>query len=427
MLAVILCGGFGKRMGKASESLPKPMTEIDNKNILSYQIEALKKEGIKSFLFITGYLGEKIREYFGDGSDFGVSISYYNEKEPLGTAGALLKMNFEEDFLFINGDIIFDFSLKKMLDFHNKNKALATLFTHPNTHPYDSTLIKADKCGRVKAFVSKNEDRSGCGNLCNAGIQLVSPELLKLCEKQGKADFDKDVIRPAVETGRIYSYKSFEYAKDMGTPERLLQVSADIRSGKVKSSRKDMKQKAVFLDRDGTVNVHKGFIVSENQIELTSKIADGISLLRSQGYLVIVITNQPVVARGDCTFEKLEEIHNRLEQLLGMDGAYLDGIYFCPHHPDSGFENEIKQLKIKCDCRKPQPGLILKAAEDFNVDLSKSFMVGDSPSDIGAAVNAGCIPVFIGNQAANEKDVLHFTSVYDFACYLSDKTKNPLT
>lgn len=410
MKAVILAGGFGRRMGKVSSDIPKPMTEIMGKPVLQHQVEVLKKEGITEFVFVIGYLSEKIEEYFKNGSAFGVKIEYYREREPLGTAGALFRLNLEEDFLLCNGDLIFDFSLKKMLSFHREKKALATLFSHPNSHPYDSTLIVAEKDGRVKGFISDNKPES-YQNLCNAGIQIISPALLQRYSFEGYADLDKDVIRPAMKTGRIYAYKSPEYVKDMGTPERLRAVTEDVLNGTVQRRHSSFLQKAVFLDRDGTINKHKGFITVPSEIELIEKAAEAIAQINRKGYLAIIVTNQPVIARGECTEETLREIHNRLETLLGEKGAYVDGIYYCPHHPDKGFPNEIAKLKISCNCRKPEPGLLLKAKEEYNIDMAESFMAGDSMTDVKAGEKAGCKGILLAEDGMGGD----FRNLYEFS------------
>ncbi len=419
MKAVILAGGFGKRLGSINVDIPKPMTLICGKPVLEHQLEALKREGISQFIFVVGYLSDKIEEYFGDGTAFGVDISYFRETEPLGTGGALFQMEFKEDFLLCNGDLIFDFCLEKMWNFHRRSKALATLFTHPNNHPYDSTLVVADEEGCVRGFITGKEKPVMYQNLCNAGIQIISPELLRLYSVKGKADLDRDVIMRAVETGRIFSYKSAEYVRDMGTPERLESVENDLKNGPVRRSHGSCLQKAVFLDRDGTVNRLKGYITHPDEIELIDGAAQAISELHRLGYLVIVITNQPVIARGECTVQTLREIHNRLETLLGEKGAYVDGIYYCPHHPHKGFEGEVEELKIECDCRKPAPGLLFRAKKDFNIDMSESFMVGDSMPDIEAGKNAGCTPVLLDSRTGgNGTDYLSFDSLSGFSEFL---------
>ena len=126
----------------------------------------------------------------------------------------------------------------------------------------------------------------------------------------------------------------------------------------------------MFLDRDGTINIEKGFLTDAEDFELIEGAAKAIRTINQSEYLAVVCTNQPVIARGECTFNKLREIHDKMETLLGQEGAYLDAIYYCPHHPDKGFEGERPEYKIDCDCRKPNDGLLRKAAADFNIDLS---------------------------------------------------------
>ncbi len=417
MKAVILAGGLGTRLGSVNKNIPKPLTYLCEKPVLLHQIEALKREGIKEFILVVGFLGEQIQDFFGNGENFGVSISYYYEDSPLGTAGALFRLNLTEDFLLCNGDLIFDFSLEKLVNFHKEKNALATLVTHPNSHPYDSTLLVTAEDSSVTDIIKKEEKPYSYANLCNAGIQLISPDLLKNFSIDGKADFDKDILALSIKSGRIFSYKTAEYIKDMGTPDRLLQVENDLKNGLVSQKNSKVPQKAVFLDRDGTINLHNGYILRPHDLILLKGVSKAINLLHEKGYLVIVATNQPVIARGECTDGELREIHNRMETLLGENGAFVDGIYYCPHHPDSGFEGEIKELKITCSCRKPAPGMLLQAQKDFNIDLQKSFMVGDSVIDAEAGKNAGCTPVFVGTKGMEnlpEKTKI-YSSLKEFA------------
>ena len=112
-------------------------------------------------------------------------------------------------------------------------------------------------------------------------------------------------------------------------------------------------------------------------------------MINRSGYLAIVVTNQPVIARGDCTWEELQQIHDKMETELGKEGAFLDAIYICPHHKDKGFEGERLEYKYDCDCRKPKPGLLLQAAKDFNIDISQSIIIGDSENDLLSGISAG--------------------------------------
>ena len=138
------------------------------------------------------------------------------------------------------------------------------------------------------------------------------------------------------------------------------------------------------------------------QFELIPGVAEAIKKINKSGYLAIVVTNQPVIARGDCTWEELQEIHNKMETELGKEGAFVDAIYICPHHKDKGFEGERPEYKFECDCRKPKPGLLNNAAADYNIDLSQSIMIGDSERDVEAGKEAGCkTALFIENNEPN--------------------------
>ena len=138
-----------------------------------------------------------------------------------------------------------------------------------------------------------------------------------------------------------------------------------------------------------------------DDFELIDGVAPAIQKINESGYLAIVVTNQPVIARGEVSFDELEEIHNKMETLLGKEGAYLDAIYYCPHHPHKGYEGERPELKIECKCRKPKPGMLLKAAEEFNIDLSQSWMIGDGENDVIAGINAGCKTVLLSDDDKN--------------------------
>ena len=397
MKVVIMAGGRGTRIAQLFPNIPKPLIPVDGMPILEREIRSLADQGFKDLILTVGYLAEKIQDYFGDGSRMGVHIEYFVERTPLGNAGALFRIREQlgdEPFFLLNADAAFDVDFKRMLAFHQQHGGLVTLFTHPNSHPYDSGLIIADKDGHVEQWLSKEDVRpQWYDNRVNAGLHVIDPKVLdRLADKidlSNKVDLDRQVLKPLCGTGAMYCYDSPEYVKDMGTPERFLQVEADYKSGTVQAKNLHNKQRAIFLDRDGTINTYVGFLRDINDFELIEGTAEAIKLINESGYLAIVVTNQPVIARGEVSWDELYEIHRKMQTLLGQEGAYLDGIYICPHHPDKGFEGERPKYKIVCDCRKPKPGLLLKAAKDFNIDLSQSYMIGDSHRDVEAGENAG--------------------------------------
>ena len=423
MKVVIMAGGKGTRISSVASDIPKPMIKIEGKPVLEHELECLRDQGFSDIIITVSHLGDVIIDYFGDGSGispitkrpFGVHIEYYFENEPLGNAGALFKIKdkLTSDFLLLNADAVFDVDFNRFVAFHRKHGGLVTLFTHPNSHPYDSGLIIADKSGVVNQWLAKEDVRPKYyQNRVNAGLHVIAPAVLEqsdiVIEKVGamgengkpvKVDLDRQLLKPLAGTGKMFCYDSPEYVKDMGTPERYYSVCDDYKAGRISGKNLKNKQKAIFLDRDGTINKYVGFLRNIDQFELIDGVSEAIKKINASGYLAIVVTNQPVIARGEVSFEELEEIHRKMETLLGEKGAYLDSIYYCPHHPHKGYEGERPELKIDCKCRKPKPGLLVIAAQDFNIDLSQSWMVGDGENDIKAGQNAGCWTALIGSES----------------------------
>lgn len=393
MKVVIMAGGKGTRITSVASDIPKPMILIEGKPVLEHEIECLRKQGFTDLILTVSHLGNIIMDYFGDGSKFGVHIEYYFEKEPLGNAGALFKIKDQltDDFLLLNADAMFDVDFNRFVAYHKQHNGLVTLFTHPNSHPYDSGLIVSNASCQVEQWLAKEDVRpTYYKNRINAGLHVINKEVLNQTINTKKIDLDRQLLKPLAGTGKMYCYDSPEYVKDMGTPERYYAVCADFKEGRVHAKNLSQKQKAIFLDRDGVINKYVGFLRDIHQFELLPNVSKAIKKINNSGYLAIVVTNQPVIARGEVTREELNEIHNKMETFLGQEGAYLDGIYYCPHHPHKGYAREIVELKIDCDCRKPKPGMLIQASKDFNINLNQSWMIGDSDNDILAGENAGC-------------------------------------
>ena len=428
MKTVIMAGGRGTRISELFPDIPKPLIPVQaldsetnriiSRPVLEWELRSLVKQGYDDFIITVGYKAQQIIDYFSDGKELGCKIEYFVEQIPLGNAGALFKLRKKlvEPFLLLNADAVFDIDFDRFIGFHRKCQGeggLVTLFTHPNSHPYDSGLVVTDERNAVVQWLTKEDSRPDYyNNRVNAGLHVLDPSVLDMTadrmnidpeeigkEKDGKTlkiDLDRHILKPLCGSGLMFAYSSPEYVRDMGTPERFIQVQDDYRSGVVNGRNLRHKQRAVFLDRDGTINVYKGFLRKTEDFELIDGVAEAIKRINRSGYLAIVVTNQPVIARGEVTVDELQMIHRRMETLLGKEGAYIDGLYYCPHHPDGGFSGEIQELKIKCECRKPAPGMLLRAASDYNISLQDSWMIGDGRYDIEAGKNAGCKTALIG-------------------------------
>ncbi len=393
--AVIMAGGKGTRLRAiTNDEIPKPMAPVAGKPILEWQIDCLRRQGIGDIILIIGHLGHKIREYFKDGAAFGVKISYIEETEPLGTAGALSMLPEHltgSSFFLIFGDVLFDIDLERMRRFHEEKKAAATLFVHPNVHPFDSDLVVCDAQGRVQRFDSKHNVRDYWYQNCvNAGFYLLDCSVCSRVPAGQKTDLEKDVLSTMIGDGAaVYGYCSPEYIKDVGTVERIRRAEQELTSGFIAGRNLTKPQRAIFLDRDGTINRKNGLIYQEDQFELEPCAVEAIRTINSSGYLAIVVTNQPVVARGLCQIEDVERIHKKMETLLGREGVYLDDICYCPHHPDKGYPEENPAYKIPCHCRKPDIGMLEDCVRKYNIDLAVSWVVGDTTVDIQMGKNAG--------------------------------------
>lgn len=399
MKCAILAGGLGTRLRSVIGDTPKPMAMLAGVPLLERLIDLCRRSGIDEIHVLVSYKAEAIRDYLGDGSAFGVNLAYWMDAQPLGTAGSVAPVlrTLGEDLLVLYGDVFAEMDLTRLMEFHRAQAgAAATLVLHPNDHPHDSDLVSADG-GRIAAF-HRAPHRAGAwhANLVSAGIHIVTPRILPFIPQGRASDFGRDVFPAALAAGAfLAAYNTPEYIKDAGTPERFQEVGRDIAAGKPSRYSLAQPRKAVFMDCDGTLNVLVPLLRRIEDLELYPCAAAAVRAINESGDLAIAVTNRPQVARGLLTEPEVRSIHNKLETLLGRERARLDAIYYCPHHPDSGYEGEAPEYKIPCRCRKPDTLLFEQAAQRFHIDLAGSAVVGDSTRDIEAARRLGCRAVLV--------------------------------
>lgn len=427
MQAIILAGGKGTRLKELTAEIPKPMIPIGGKPIVEHQIELLKRYHIDKIKIIVNHLKNPLINHLGNGEKWGVNITYFEEEVPLGTSGAfpLFAEELEDTFLVIYGDVMMDLDLDRLLDFHSRTKADATLVVHPNDHPHDSDLVEIDREARIVAFHSKPHQSDGyLKNLVNAGLYVFNKSILNELPGAVKGDFGKDIFPKWIQKLKIFGYNTPEYLKDMGTLDRLAKVNDDFSSGKIKRKNLHIRQRAIFLDRDGVLNEDRNLIHKPEDLVLFPYAAEAVKKINASDFLSVVVTNQSVVARNLCTIEELEYIHKKLDSDLGAQGAKLDELYYCPYHPDKGYPEENPDYKKEHPWRKPAPGMLLQAAEDFNIDLSKSYMIGDRHSDILAGKNAGTMTIAVrsghGYKGATVEPDYLFNDVSDAVNFIID-------
>lgn len=427
--AVIAAGGKGTRLQSVNGEIPKALTKINDTAILEFQISQLLDYGVTEIHLLLGYKGDDIFRFITQLEKFErISFKFHHEKYPLGSGGALLehRKQLPDEYFFIYCDILFDLNLEKFAEYHKRKQADITLLVHPNDHPYDSDLLEVDINNRVtKLHAHPHTSETFPGNLVNAAMYIVKNQVLTILPQRGKnIDFAQHLLPDIMnkKEHNIYSYKSHEFAKDIGTPERLEGSTRKIVNN---ISQNKLNKPVIFLDRDGTINeINQGeYITNPEQIKLIAGAANAIKRIRDLGYYVMVITNQPVIARGEVDAKKLKEIHNRLEWELGLEGAYVDEIYYCPHHPDKGYKNEISELKINCECRKPGT-LLLEMAENYiDIDKKVSWFVGDSQVDVDCGQSYGIQTCLItpDNALGDVQATMYKTSLADFASFLEKK------
>ena len=403
---VILAGGLGTRLRAVTGDLPKPLALADGKPLLGRQLELIAAGGLSDVVVLCGYGAEAIRAFCGDGSAWGLAVTYIEEALARGTAGAVIDAlpRLDDRFVLMYGDVVLDVDLARLADAHECHAPAATLLVHPNDHPADSDIVEVDDAGLVRRFHPyPHPAGADLPNLVNAGLYVLERDALaRVAGLPDKPDFGKAVFPAMLAQGMtLHGYRSPEYIKDAGTPERLEKVGRDLRSGRVAALSLRTPSPAVFLDRDGVLNEDRGHIARPDDLVLYPDAAAAVARLNRSHFRTVIVTNQPVVARGECSEEGLARIHARLDTLLAREGgAYVDALYHCPHHPDAGFRGERPELKFACDCRKPARGLIDRAAADLGIDLAASWYIGDMTSDVELARRCGMRSILVGTGFA---------------------------
>lgn len=435
--AVILAGGMGTRLRSRIGDVPKPLVTVGGKSLLQHQMSLIARHGIREAVLLVSHRADLIWEHCRANGDFGLHLEFIEDDgEPRGTAGAVLDRldRLDEEFLVVYGDLMLEMDLGRLLAHHHAVSGTdATLTVHPNDHPHDSDLVELDAAGKVIAFHSKPHSATTLvGNLVNAAVYVLRRESLRRYrDLPGLLDFGRTIFPAMLADGALLrGYATPEYIKDVGTPDRLDAVERDYTTGRIERASLRNRQRAVFIDRDGTLNAHVGHVRSPEQLQVYDYVGPAVRRLNEAGLLAVIVTNQPVVARGEASLETLQKINAKLELEVARSGGYFDRIYMCLHHPHAGYEGEVAELKIDCDCRKPKPGLILRACRELNISAADSWLIGDTSADIGAGAAAGVATIRVGpasedDRTAPQPDFVraNFSAAVDFVLEKVDSSR----
>lgn len=377
--AVILTGGQGMRLRPLTDNLPKPMAPINGRPFLECLVELLRDNGIEEIVMLSNYLPEKITEYFGNGEQFGVSIKHSNGSidDLSGTRLKKAASLLADEFMLLYNDNYWPMDLEKLTDFYRSKPALGTLVAYSNTygdaeHGQQKNLrIEAD--GRVTRYGQFSDDPDLNG--VDIGFFLLKKKIIDLMPDENLL-FEHAVIPQLIKQGSLFAYWTDHPYCAITTVDQLPEMAEFLRPKRV-----------IFLDRDGVINrpmPPRDYVKNWEEFEFLPGALLAIAKLTRAGYQIYIVTNQQGVARGLMSESALTDIHQKMVAEITQHGGRIAGIYHCPHGDD---EN--------CDCRKPKPGLLFRAAREHQLNLTKAVLIGDTESDRQAGVVAGCRSIIL--------------------------------
>jgi histidinol-phosphate phosphatase family protein len=398
--AIVLAGGMGTRLRARLDGRPKPLVDIDGVPLLGRQIAALRANDFSEILVLVNHAADQIAAYCAEPAFAGLRLALIDDGEPRGTAGAVLHAfdQLASRFLVVYGDTLFDLDLDRLWRAHEQAQADATLFLHPNDHPGDSDLTETDKNGRVTAFHSPPHDAAAnLPNLVNAGLYVMELEAIAFWRaRPTPTDIARDMFPAMLRRGaKLQGYVSFEYIKDIGTPARLDRAVLQLRAGVVERARRDRPQKAVFLGCDGTITEWRRHLARGDELAVIDGAADAVKQLNEAEYRVVIGTGRPILAGEKTGPAELRRIHGELPSLLGRHGAFVDALYIPRRQPGESWAGEGRGCEVSSECREPGNGLIEDARRDLNIDLGRSWLIGDSTTDILLAARAGLRAILV--------------------------------
>tara|TARA_E500000331_G_scaffold342809_1_gene376875 strand:+ start:4746 stop:6020 length:1275 start_codon:yes stop_codon:yes gene_type:complete len=370
---VIIAGGKGTRLKRSIGEIPKSLAKINKKTLFEYQLDELKKQDFLNVHLCLGLGHKEIIKLINKKYKNDFNISYTIEDTPMGTYGAIYNAKdfLDKKIFVLFGDIIFNFDIQSGF---NNFKSDVLLVTRYSDHPKDSDIVIEDS-DNFREFKRHKDLTYPYKPLGNTGLFFIKKN--KLFESNSaKSDIFKDYLTNNSSSLNIQTTLSTNYIKDVGTTKRYKEAQKDI-DEKLKE-----KDSVFFIDRDETLTTDAGNENIWQELEFKKDALKLISFLQKKNSILILLTNQPGIAKGFCSNKDVEKFHSHMQHLLIENELKpLDAIYFCPHHPDSGFKNEVQELKKICQCRKPKKGLVEEAIKDLNLKNKKLFFIGDTSRD----------------------------------------------
>ena len=409
MNIVILAGGFGTRLQSVVRDVPKPMADIAGTPFLELLLRELSFLDPERFVLCVSYKKDIIKDYFKD-SFLGIPVVYSEENEPLGTGGAI-KQAFDlfnlNDALVLNGDSYIQANYARFLE-QNKNEKLAVMLKRvDDANRYGRVEIENN---RIVDFKEKNTTISQPG-LINAGIYKVTKDLFTR-SLPNKFSFEQDILEPMIPQLKPRFMLADDYFIDIGIPTSYAQAQKELKSVIYGNAT----NRALFLDRDGVINEDIGYLHKIQDCQFMPGIFDFCRQYKNNGYKLIIVTNQAGIAKGKFSEQDYKLLTDFIHSQFKKQYCEITAEYYCPYHIDG-----LPPYNRNSFYRKPNPGMILRAAKDYNINLPASALIGDNETDILAAKSAG-----VGNtiRIINEQNMRGTkTTVADNIIKIIQKTK----
>jgi D,D-heptose 1,7-bisphosphate phosphatase len=367
MQLIILCGGLGTRLRGALTDLPKSMAPIGRRPFLHYIVKQFEQNGFSKLLFLTGYKSTAIEKYFQ-------GHSFSREPKALGTGGALLNawQKLDNEFCLINGDTFFDIDHTLLRDFARRNNLPACLALRATQDIQRYGYVALEQDFKISAFVEKTALPSDAADgYINGGVYYFQKKALTKYQQNYRGavvSLEKEILPDLLQRSMLFGLPLGGKFIDIGVPEDYAQAQTVIPQRLAQKARP-----ALFIDRDNTIIRDPRGAVRQKLFFYT----DTINLVRNyqkKGYLTIIISNQAGIAKGLFTARAAETINKAVQEKYAAENLKIDQIYYCPYHIDG----VKKQYKKRSVFRKPQPGMILAACEQFKINLAQSLMCGDN-------------------------------------------------
>lgn len=376
--AVILAGGRGERMRPLTDIRPKPMIQVQGKPFLEHQIILLRDQGFRRFLLLLGYLPEVVRDYFGDGSKWGVEIDYSVTaiEDNTGRRVKLAEAKLDECFMLVYCDNYWPLDMDRMWKRFTEVNIPLMVTVYSNKDNYTKSVLKVDDMGFVSVYDKKRKTPDLQGT--EISFAIVRKSLIGQMP-EGNVSLEETLFPPLIAKRQLAAYVTHHRYYSIGDTFRLPITEAFL-----------ARRPAIILDRDGVLNEkapRAQYVRNWAEFKWLPGAKETLRQLNDAGFKVIIVSNQAGINRGAMTENDLSRIHLQMVKEAEESGGRIDAIYYCPHDWEEG-----------CECRKPRPGMLFQAQHDFNLDLSRTYFIGDDERDAQAADAAGCLAALVSDQ-----------------------------